>query len=131
MSPDLCAGCIYLDDAFNHHGRYTQVDGHALSADGRRKAVDGDLGFIFRCQGNPVIQEVTVALEEGLDGGLAHMRRAVESNRAVVGPQRHHVVDVATVRERSVEISGQLVQFGHLRVIKYLDDVLQNYVLRR
>lgn len=68
-----------LDDALDHVGRHTQINGHALCGKIRRVAMHLDHSFVFRRQGDPVIMEVTTAGEEGQHCGFAHIWSAIES----------------------------------------------------
>src|SRR5438270_13889313 len=89
--------------------------------------MDGDPGFVLRRQGHPVVQEVTTAQEECLHSVFAYMSDPVEGNRAVVSPDAHHIRNVPAVRERSMEVRGQLVQVSQLRVLNELNHRLQNF----
>ena len=76
----------------------------ALEVDVSGLAVDVELGLGSGCQRDPIVLErAGVVGKEITDSILAAVEDAANVDRAVIGPERHHRVDVPTVGSGSME----------------------------
>ena len=90
----------------------------ALEEDASGVAVDVELGLEGGRQRNPVVLEgAGVVGEEVPDRIPATVHNVADGERAVIGPECHHGVDVAAVGSGSMEGGLQLVKFCDLSIV--------------